>query len=634
MRRIAKSLLCMLLAAVLLVSLAACGGGDGDGGEGSKPTYLTRAKELAETIDKVPSMSALCELGGGAAGASVLASSASATLQPLACPDGYTDVTDPKDNADYQAAIADGRHRHMDMYAAGLSNSDLSVRNVQEIKKDALNEIIQLNTWVKTQGGALSNKYRMSYDPFSDVVTIEMIEDYDYLGKYAIQYRHITATYNEKGESVISAYFLETLDGEMYMTESIHFEENNFFAISYDSNGNEDIVGDEEEYDFFCYADLASAGKDTVCMYKNRYITFSRIGENRAYVLMEGENQSQIRIENAAGERLGYLNVSRWGTDINMDIYELGGITGIYKNGNDYKLEVNGEPLKSGSFFDNCWSLVQVSATPIEDYIPLLRVSVSFSAQATLSAKEILDGTLADLGITIADPSALRQYAMAGDLNAFYNSYRVFKDVGVENADTAWIVSMMEKYALPAVSNETLTALLTEPAIEKQAQVADENYYAVFRAQFTGTASLNAETLQIDLGGINGSTELSAMLTVGEEYALVAALWDGTLTPVGEAVATCTETGLSVTGLGVIDVTELAPGQYKIRVFLAKKTADGYTRISNFLAPTTEEPITASVTVDGTVYTVTADATAMTVTVEPVPQTGEAVEGQNAEKEL
>lgn len=619
MRAYVKSLLCVLLAALLLLSLAACGG-DGDGGAGEpKPTYLTRAKELAETIDKVPSMSALCEMGGSASGASALASKSDAPLQPLACPNGYTDVTDPKNNADYQAAIADGRPRHMDMYAAGLSNSDLSVNEVQRRKDRALAGVTQLDTWVQGVGTSPFEKYRMSYDPLSDVVTIEILEDYDYLGKAAIRYYHITASYNEKGESIIRSYFLETLNGEMYMTESIHFEENNFFAISYDSNGNEDIVGDEEEYDYFCYADLASEGKDTVCMYKTQYITFSRIGENRAYMLKEAENACQVRFESAVGERLGYLNVSKWGIDINMDVYELGGITGIYKNGNAYKLDVNGAPLKGGSLIDGCWSLAQVSAAPNEDYIPMLRVSVSFTDQATLSAKEIMDGALADLGLSIADPSAQRQYEMVADLNAFYNSYRIFKDIGVENADARFITELIEKYALPAVSHAELLSLLAEPVVQKEAQVATDTYYAIFKAQFAGVATVNTETMQIDLRGISASTELSAMLTVGEEYVLVAALWDGEIHPVCEAVTTCTASGLSVTGLETLDAMTLAEGSYTVRVFLAKKTADGYTRISHFFAPTTAEALTASVTGTEWIYTITADADAIRITVEAIP---------------
>ena len=133
-----------------------------------------------------------------------------------------------------------------------------------------------------------------------------------------------------------------------------------------------------------------------------------------------------------------------------------------------------------------------------------MNVNVSLSDQATLSAKEILDGTLADLGITIADPSAQRQYEMVADLNAFYNSYRIFKDIGVENADSQWITEMMEKYALPAVPHAELLSLLAEPVVQKEAQVATDTYYAIFKAQFAGEG-LDIQSITIKFEGLQAT---------------------------------------------------------------------------------------------------------------------------------
>ena len=346
-------------------------------------------------------------------------------------------------------------------------------------------------------------------------------------------------------------------------------------------------------------------------------------------MLSESKEFSQIIFESAKGERLGYMNIYE-GTriDFNMDLYALGGITGIYKNGTAYAVEVDGAPLKGGTYFDQCWGLTQVSATPNEDLVPFLRLGVSINSASTLSEKEIMDGSLAELGVTIADASALRQYQLAADLEAFYNSFRVLSDVGYVNVDGAWIGGMMEKLMITKAKPADLPALAAEPSIEKNAQVADDTYYAIFAAQLAGVATVDAQSLQIGLGDVTASAALSAMLSVGEEYALVAALWDGEVQPVCEVLATCTETGISLTGLASIDVTALDEGQYTVRVFLAKKTADGYTRISQFLVPTTAQPTTASLTQGEMIYTVVADADVITITVEAVP--AEPTEGEAA----
>ena len=114
------------------------------------------------------------------------------------------------------------------------------------------------------------------------------------------------------------------------------------------------------------------------------------------------------------------------------------------------------------------------------------------------------------------------------------------------------------------------------------------------------------------------------MLSKGSEYALVAAFWNGELMTVSE-VATVWEKGeISLSGLGIADVTSLDEGEYTVRLFIARKIKengkDGYTRISNFFAPTTAEPQTVTITADGTVYTVNAGADVISVTVESIPE--------------
>jgi len=624
-KKLFKTLLCIILAVSSVLAIASCGGGgdDGDGGGKNGKSYLSRASELAENVTKVPEMSVLCGMKKASANVGIAAGSGSSVLA-IACPEGYVDVTDPKSNQDYQDAIADGRPRQMDMYATSISNSDISVKMLKETKNKVLDHVVQLGVWVKTFSTGVRG-YRMTYDVTTDTVTIEDLHNYDYLGDDAIEYTRITSTYNEKGETVIRSYYYRSYNGVTETEQSVYYEENNYFAISYDNIGNMASSDDDDAYDFFCYSDLSSENKDTVTFHKRGAITCSRIGGKRAYVFSESRNSHQIRFENANGESLGVMQLYEGGwVDMKLDVYALGNVTGIYKNGTAYKMDVGGEPLKGGATFDGCSSLTQLDATALNGNVPTLRVNVSISEDATLSEKEIMDGTLAELGITIADETVKSQYELAADIDGFFNSLRVLKNGGVENADGEWIESMMEKYSEKTVSVSDINAMLNEPMIEKTAQKEDENYYSVFDAQFSGNAVLNTESLQIDLSGISATASASAMLSKGSEYALVAAFWNGELMTVSE-VATVWEKGeISLSGLGIADVTSLDEGEYTVRLFIARKIKengkDGYTRISNFFAPTTAEPQTVTVTADGTVYTVNAGADVISVTVESIPE--------------
>ena len=627
------------------------------GGEVTEPsvpegavTYLARAEELANNIDDLPNASELSSLAtevkdeaeAVSAYSKVMnstrimsaVSSRSAKSESGAVSD-YVDFSDPEKNENYQQYLMSGRLT-ADQYHTQIGYGDEIVRMFKEYKTEALNNVVQFNTWVTV--GYFNARYRLNYDPITDVVTIEYLSGDDYNTTKC--YAFMQSTYDENGKVVIEGYRLDTFtDGSQPdCTLSLSYHEDDYWEVSSIEHSEElewkvfnylcgcNLSGVAKEFFLLPYGDLILIKKAApVCIDLRRQDCVGYIwDEQQGAEISVIEPQYYYTLNNSCAEKVGTWSriEMHFGTyvTIELDMYEIEGWDKFYYQDGYYYVEGDGKviakdgnPFIDGIYFhdikaENYSYSVNVWYNKDDIYCPSLQITI----------KELKDGAtfygalreiLQDNGITIKDESVYDQLYYMDDPREVLSQFNALGVNGNDIANPELFEELVEKYKPETITIEEALALRDEPSIAVEEQEEDLSYYTLFEPTVSGEATLNAVDGTLDMSGISVSLEGNSLAEDGAEYAVVAVLTDGfDSVQIAYATAVSADGSVTVTGATSVDFVQVLfeqPfGNYSIKMYFARVTDEGFVKISTLY----NVPVAAGETVlEGDGYKLTID---------------------------
>lgn len=591
---------------------------NGGGSDAIHPTFLSRAVELAESVDAIPTS---VELHGEGVGAKLLSSPLLGNFGVSLLSDsvGGSDVSDPKNNSDYQWYLQTDRLTH-DMYYTMSGYGDEVIESVKIIKKIAVENIVQLNTWVTGFTSQFAEHIRMNYDSANDVVIIEAITT---INGPTARYCKINATYDKNGKAIVDAYMTDVVDGKLDREYNVYYaEDDEWNVVCYNSFGEL-----PHQYSYMSHADL-SVKERSIITYLLGGAAFKMKGEegtpNIYFVteydsglIYDGQTGQYIKGEpkigsqsfylaNSNNERVGMIHTYEKHISLTLDAYEMKGWNKLLLNGSEYTLQI-GDVLYGGDFksIDVGGKSAQIAIQ--NNHCPSIYISFELGNNASVESE--IKKILSEIGLAFKDSACEKLLSLperAHDLRAKFEIAGVDGNYMLTND---FFVESIDKFIVHPNTPEEIMAFLSQPKVPIEQQTDDSSYYEIYNATLDGKASIDPESGNVDLSAISISLSGSALLVRDGKYAVCAVISNGFESRViSSAEATWNGGDLKISGLSKFDLHEVELGEYSIRIYLAKVGSDSSIRISPILSVGVSDTLDFELEQDGNIIAVNATA--------------------------
>ena len=667
-----KKIFSLLAAAILCgaaFALPACGDGKANGdGESNRPelpdgatTYLSRAGELIKSVESLPTASDVSSIAteDDTRARRMSIAGTPLSIYTAAEEEDYVDLTDPDENASYQEYLMASRLIY-DQYHSQISNSDVYVEVFRAYAKNALENIVQLNTWIyipadSAQPDVNDGKYRLNYDEVTDTATIEFTNAISADTHFNdLKYCKLTAAFNEEGGAIIKGYSLRHYtDGtEPDNIITVDYEEDKYWKMSYEYQTDDN---DMKLYNYITGCDLSGESKKffmlpygNLIMIKESapaYIDLRR--EDGMMPIYDGNGnvtdtiylpQYYFTINNTAGDKIGswnkYISDYESGEDmaVEFDIYETEGWDNFYYLDGKYYLTVDGEivasdgdPFTEGRYDGyetaengNYEYDVHVNYSKDRIYMPAIRFQIRNLKNGTTYAdalREIMENT----GIRVKDDIAWKQLGYMDTTDEVLSQFNALGINGNDIASIGLFEELIENYKVSTISTEELLSIMEEPYLYPEEQTEDYSYYRIFDMQLTGRAAIGADG-QIDLSAVTVTLSDSALAVPGDRYAAIAVVTDGFVSAeIARAEGAYSDGNLVLSGFAAtgaqLPESLPAPGQFTVKIYAVRLTDDGGMKISELRDVAADGSYSAEA--DGLLLTV-AGGEKLTVTLEEV----------------
>ena len=576
---------------------------------------LKQAGKVAAVIDALPNATSMMEFADEVKEENVAAGG-----------EDYVDFSDPDQNENYRTFLMSSRGRHTGNVAI-VDWGDSFVRQSKEIKNYAVNNVVQLNTWVQNTEYGSDLRYLLDFDPITGVVTIEYQSDTPYDYEYAL----IRCTYNEEGKAVISATYTSYSKNQDFIGVSdLFYQEDSLWRLSYNF-ANEDETGNENEY--VCECDLSKESK-TFILFSNQNeivlkrsdpffeITVSRRYEPGALDPETGDPTYEIttnwgeRLYNEDGDYVGSIQLTDVDTNhwqpfaVTLDLYETTGWESFYYEDGLFHLVVpNGISLDIADMYDEYYPYEGETENYTFTFYLLyskgytgpvaLCFDLEMKEDAQLTKGQAFLEVLQTCGIRPKSDAVTAQFAHMDQYAEILAGFDAFGQDGNYEFNKAYFYEIQPKYMSTPLTVAQLDAIKALPFVDVTEQVADESYYTILQPVVSTTVNVNPEQEVLDLSAL--SIRLGGLLEEGESFnATLFATDDFTATELVRLSAVAQNGVLSFANFGEITLENLLRalppenGSYRLKLLLGKTVNGKELPVSNAFDLTVNVPFAYS----------------------------------------